>query len=133
MGLHFSEEIPHPDQLYDLYESVGWNDFLHLSKGQLVQALTQSWYVINVYDDKRLIGTGRLISDGVINANLCGLVVHPDYQGTGIGKFLVKYMVDKSKKSNLYLQLYCRDELIAYYEKLGFQVFAAGMKYEGLG
>nr|WP_026010873.1 GNAT family N-acetyltransferase [Paenibacillus sp. OSY-SE] len=128
MNIRYTDEVPSPDQIYCLYDCFGWNEFLKLSKVQLHQAMVQSWSVISAYDEDALIGTGRIISDGVMNAYLCGLVVHPDYQGQGIGSEIVRQLVEKSRQKNLHVELFCTEELTNYYEKLGFDVFAAGMK-----
>ena len=45
----------------------------------------QSWYTIYAFDDK-LVGMGRIISDGVITGVICGVCVMPEYQSIGIGK-----------------------------------------------
>lgn len=84
--------------------------------------------MINAYDGEKLIGTGRAISDGVTNAYICGVVMDPIYQGQGIGIEIMKQLKSKKRECNLHLQLSCTDEMIPYYEKLGFEVFASGMK-----
>ncbi|TYR81535.1 GNAT family N-acetyltransferase [Priestia megaterium] len=130
MKIFYTDEIPLPDKLFTLYDEVKWNDFLQLSKGQVHEAIVQSWYVVSAYDREQLIGTGRIISDGIINAYLCGVVVHPDYQCRGIGREIIHKLVHKSRESNLHIQLFCTEDMVCFYEKLGFSRFAAGMKYE---
>lgn len=127
----YTDKIPSPEHLFELYESVRWNDFLQLSSDRLHQALVQSWYVISVYDQEKLIGTGRVVSDGVINAYICGLAVHPHYQNQGIGSKMFRKLVDKCREQNLHTQLFCTDKMISYYKRLGFEVFATGMKDDG--
>ncbi|MGJ7922348.1 GNAT family N-acetyltransferase [Neobacillus sp. LXY-4] len=126
--IRYTDEIPQPTNLYELYNSVNWNDFLQLPPDRLHKAMLQSWLVISAYDHNKLIGTGRVISDGVINAYICGLVVHPDYRNQGIGREIFQRLVDRCDKENLHSQLFCGDTLIPYYQKLGFEIFATGMK-----
>lgn len=128
MEIRYTDELPSPDTLFALYDCVGWNEFLNLSKELLHQAMVQSWYVISAYDQNQLIGTGRIISDGLINAYLCGVVVHPNYRNQGIGSEMVRKLVTKSRNTNLHVQLFCIEENTPYYEKLGFEIFAMGMK-----
>ncbi|MFD0681504.1 MULTISPECIES: GNAT family N-acetyltransferase [unclassified Paenibacillus] len=99
-----------------------------LPKELLYKALVQSWHVICAYNQERLIGKGRIVSDGVINAYICGLVVHPDYQNQGIGSEMIRKLVEKGRESKLHIQLLCTEENIPYYNKLGFEGFAIGMK-----
>ncbi|CAG7630378.1 GNAT family N-acetyltransferase [Paenibacillus allorhizosphaerae] len=128
MNYRFTEQIPDSDALFVLYDAVDWNDFLGLSKEQITQATAQSWYALHVYDGEQLIGTGRVISDGVINGCLCGVAVHPNYQKQGIGSELIRRLVDQCRKHHLHIQLFCTEQNAAYYRKLGFEVFAVGMK-----
>lgn len=125
----FSSAIPNPDQLFHLYQLEGWNDFLKLPKDLLLKAMVQSWCVVSAYNSEILIGTGRIISDGVTNGYICGVIVHPDYRSQGIGKEIVKRLVEKGKASNLHIQLLSEEKKAPYYEKLGFETFTVGMKY----
>ncbi|EWG13024.1 GNAT family N-acetyltransferase [Cytobacillus firmus] len=122
--------IPDQDQLFQLYENDSWNEFLKLPKDKLHKAMEQSWLVISAYDGECLAGTGRIISDGVINAYLCGLIVDPDYRSRGIGKEMVRRLAEECRKSRLHLQLLAEEEKAGYYEKLGFEVFTVGLKYK---
>lgn len=128
MKIRYSTEIPAKEELFALYDSLDWNSFLQLDANQLLTAMKQSWYVIYAYDGNRLIGTGRVVSDGVISAYLCGLGVHPDYRHKGIGTEISRRLVTQCKISNLHVQFFCEEELVPYYEKMGFEVFAIGMK-----
>ncbi len=79
-------------------------------------------------EDKKLVGTGRVISDGVINSYLCGLGIDPDHRNKGIGTKISQKLVEYCKERNLHIQLFCEEHLQKYYEKMGFEVFALGMK-----
>ncbi|MDQ0897694.1 GNAT superfamily N-acetyltransferase [Paenibacillus sp. V4I7] len=39
---------------------------------------------------------------GVINACICGIVVHPSYQKQGIGTEIVQKLVEKCREGNLH-------------------------------
>lgn len=85
-GINYT--IKHPTDfngLLSLYESLEWNS-LNLTLNELEQMCKQSWYVIYAFDDKELVGMGRIISDGVITGVICGVCVLPKYQSIGIGK-----------------------------------------------
>lgn len=132
MDYRYTEGSPDSHALYELYDSVQWNDFLKLSEDRLHQAIVQSWYVVNAYDNDTLIGTGRVISDGVIQACVCGVVVHPRYRKQGIGTEIVRKLVTKCRESQLHIQLFCVEDKVSYYQRLGFEVFAVGMKDQGI-
>ncbi|MBS4191941.1 GNAT family N-acetyltransferase [Bacillus sp. FJAT-49705] len=131
MKIRYTDEIANPDQLFTLYQNDGWNEFLKLPKESLYKAMLQSWHVLCVYDEDLLIGTGRIISDGVINGYICGIIVQPSYRNKGIGKEIVRRLVRKGKEAKLHIQLLCEDNKASYYKELGFEIFTVGMKYEG--
>ncbi len=128
MEIEYIVELKDQRKLYDLYESVGWNDILKLTEEQLCEAMNKSYYIIYAYFNNELIGTGRIVSDGIINSYLCGGCVNPHYRNRGIAREIVKMLVEKCKDKNLKVQLFCKDELVSYYEKIGFINSSIGMK-----
>lgn len=128
-SITYTEELPTDAAIYQLYQNDGWNDFLKLPKETLYKAMKQSWYVLSAYLGDQLIGTGRIISDGVINGYICGVIVHPDYRNEGIGKKIVQRLVEQGLKAQLHIQLLSDDSKAPYYESLGFEVFTVGMKF----
>lgn len=130
MAIIYTSELKNELDLYKLYEELDWNDFLKLDASQLNLAMKQSWLVIYAYDDENLVGTGRIVSDGVINAYLCGLGVSSTNRNKGIGTEISRRLVDSCKQNNLHIQFFCEKHLVPYYKKQGFVEFAVGMKAE---
>jgi GNAT superfamily N-acetyltransferase len=56
---------------------------------KLERALAHS-LVFGLYDGSRQIGLARIISDFAIFAYLCDLIIHEDYRGHGLGKWLLE-------------------------------------------
>ncbi|MEG7924631.1 GNAT family N-acetyltransferase [Bacillus cereus] len=112
--------------LLSLYESLGWNS-LKLTVNELERMCKQSWYAIYVFDDKRLVGMGRVISDGVITSIICGVGVLPKYQSSGIGKEIVERLIQHCEQNKVIPQLMCVEKLQSYYESIGFEAFSIGM------
>ncbi|HDR7516469.1 GNAT family N-acetyltransferase [Bacillus mobilis] len=112
--------------LLALYESLGWNS-LQLTVNELEQMCKQSWYAMYAFDDKKLVGMGRIISDGVITAVICGVCVLPEYQSIGIGKEIVKRLIRQCEQNKVIPQLMCVEKLQSYYESIGFEAFSVGM------
>lgn len=126
--MKYTENLKSPLDLYDLYQRLGWAEFLQLDTEQLARAMEGSWYVLYVYDGGRLIGTGRVVSDGVINAYLCGLGVDQEYRNRGIGTRITEQLVQRCQQSKLHVQFFCEETLVPFYEQRGFVKFAVGMK-----
>lgn len=128
MELRYTTKFPTKEDLYSLYENLGWNDFLKLSPEQLLIAMKQSWYSIYVYSGNKLVATGRIVSDGITNAYLCGLGVDFHFRNRGIGTEISKRLITHCLKNNLHIQLFCEENLIPYYKEMGLEKFAIGMR-----
>ena len=86
----------------------------------LAIAFSNSRFTCFVFDTDKLIGVGRALADGVDCAYLCDIAVHPDYQGSGIGKAIVTWLVEQSKGHRKII-LYAVPGKEAFYQKLGFK------------
>ena len=126
--LKYRNDLPKKEDIFRLYEALGWNEQLNLTSQELLFAMKGSFFGVYVYDDERLIGTGRLISDGVTNAYMCGVGVLPEYQNHGIGREIINKIASFSHEHSLHMQIICDKELVSFYEKLGFNSFGIAMK-----
>ena len=135
MPIEFRSEIPDSDQFFRLFESTGWNENYHLAPEELMLALHASWYLLGAYDGERLVGFGRLVSDGVLHAMIYELIVLPEYQGQGIGGEILERLVAKCRATGVRdIQLFCARGKRGFYEKRGFVARpddAPGMQYKG--
>ena len=127
--LEVRTEYKNINDLFDLYIELGWNR-INLSKEELNIMTKNSWYNLFYYDDKRLIWTGRIISDGIITGIICGVGVSPKYQKQGIGKNIVKELVSFCESKKVFPQLLCEKDLVGFYKSLDFEEFAIGMNYK---
>src|SRR5512139_2209096 len=88
-------------------ENVDWEElsrlYLAAPLGQkdpsdLKIAFSNSMYKCFVYDSGRLIAVGRALADGRDCSYICGVAVHPDHRGIGIGKEIVSKLVTLSQE-----------------------------------
>jgi len=121
-------KLKNDKDIYDLYESLDWNKYIRKSNEELLEIMEGSFYVVYVYDEDRLIGTGRMISDGVLTSLICGVGVAPAYQNKGIGKMIIENILEFGKSKNLFVELTCVENLEAYYNKFGLRKYAIAMK-----
>ncbi len=90
----------------------------------LAIALSNSNPVISAWDGDRLIGFARATSDGIYRATIWDVVVHPEYQGAGLGRKLVQTVLSHphvSKVERVYLMTTNQQE---FYKRIGFDVNA---------
>lgn len=119
--LIFCEETPEKKKYLALHKTTGWNAKGLFSQDQLYEGICNSWYQISVYNEQQLIGFGRIISDGVYQTFICDVMIHPDYQGKGVGKKLMQALVKHCEQKGIrWVQLFCAQGKQSFYEKLGF-------------
>lgn len=91
----FKETLPDVLDYWELFQTTGWNDEYNFSQQDLEKAIKNSWYSTSIYMSDKLIGYGRVISDGIHHALIVDLIIHPDYQGQGFGHKLLDKLVKK--------------------------------------
>ena len=128
MNIEYITKAKSPKDIYQLYEELGWNRFLELSQEALVKAMENSYKVIYAYDGPLLIGTARIISDGVTNAYFCGLGVKQTHRGKGVARTMTSILRKECSEEGLHFQFFVDHTLVPYYEKQGYKHFAVGMK-----
>ncbi len=110
-----------PSELSDLFHSVGWAVAKYPER--LRQAMANSSSVFSAWDGDRLVGLINCLSDGTLTAYFHYLLVHPDYQGQGIGRELVRLMFERYADC-VRKVLIADTGQVPFYEKLGFIVGA---------
>ena len=112
-------------ELCDLRQAVGWNRM----EKELANPTLQSYYHIAVYEDHnlKLVGFIDCVSNGVTDAYIQDLMVHPDFQGKGLGSQLMSKMIDYLKTAGIYIISVLYDEdLKPFYARLGFTNMLCG-------
>lgn len=113
-----------------LYQDLKWNDYLKKTEDELLAIMVGSYYVTYLYLGDRLVGTGRIISDGHLTALICGVGIHPDYQSQGYGHIIIDHLLAYGTSKGLMLELTCTESLESYYQQFNFKKFTIGMKYQ---
>lgn len=109
--------------LSDLRESIGWNRM----ESEYNSPLMTSYYHIAVYDKDKLVGYIDCVSNGVIDAYIQDLMIHPDYQRQGIGTDLMNKMIGYLKEKHIYMiSVVFEERLKAFYKKFGFYNMLCG-------
>lgn len=81
------------------------------------------------FDDQKLIGFVDVLSDGVEDALIRGLVVDPDYRRRGIAVALLNMVVERTKADQIKTVNVLFDEpnLAGLYRKAGFRIVSGGL------
>ncbi|MFM2429352.1 MAG: hypothetical protein RLZZ511_565 [Cyanobacteriota bacterium] len=108
-------------QLQALYEQAAF-----WARGRqpedLAIAITNSYPVISAWDGDLMMGFARATSDGVYRATIWDVVVHPDYQGAGIGRKLVETILTHPQIARVERVYLMTTNQQRFYEKIGFEV-----------
>jgi len=111
-------------ELQDLFLSVEWISGKYPEK--LVVAMKNSDTVFSAWDGERLIGLINALDDGIMTVYIHFLLVNPKYQGKGIGKELLRRIIDKYSEY-LRIVLIADEEETGFYQNSGFEL-ASGTK-----
>lgn len=111
------------DEMKEVYASVGWTKHTNEIIRQVFEA---SNIIALVKVNGRIIGIGRGMTDGVFNAAIYDVVVHRDFQGQGIAKKMMEFLLDKlSHVSCVHLISTTGNE--GFYRQLGLKKLKTGM------
>ncbi|WP_425589779.1 GNAT family N-acetyltransferase [Fictibacillus fluitans] len=105
------------DEILAVYHAVGWTR--HTLKN-LQTIYSNSSHVVAAYADNRLVGMGRALSDGVFNAAIYDVIIHPKFQGKGIGKLVVEDLLFQLKDVSC-VHLISTTGNEPFYEKAGLK------------
>jgi predicted N-acetyltransferase YhbS len=108
-------------RLHELFKIVGWSDGTETQDmiDKFSYPFINSTFVISAWDNDKLVGAVRVLSDKIIRSVIHDLIVDPEYQGKGIGSTLLKMCIEKYPTSEWIIQT--TEEIKTFYEKYGFK------------
>lgn len=118
------KELP-VDQLHHLFLMAGWTGRERILDPDKLKYFNvpfiNSTLVISAWNNNRLIGTVRVLSDKFIRSVIYDLVIDPEYRNMGIGKELIKRCIEHFPDTEWLVQT--EKHISGYYEKIGFKVY----------
>ena len=117
-------------ELDQLLQTVGWS---RRPIRRVKRALEFSTLVVGLWrhDVKfpRLVGFARCTGDGVLEATIWDVAVNPVYQGQGLGKELMKYILKELKITGISkVTLFADAEVVSFYKRQGWVLEPKGTK-----
>lgn len=106
------------ENLQQLFLSVEWESGKYPE--EMLKAVKGSHSCITAWDGDQLIGLVNALSDGVLTAYFHYVLIHPDYQGRGIGKGMMDRMLHRYKGYQTKV-LIAYPNVVEFYGKLGFE------------
>lgn len=126
------------------YEVIDWSTLINMyiqvdgviglaRKGDIEtikQSFKNSYKIVTVWDGDKIVGAGRLLSDGYCYGWIHDIGVLPEYQKQGIGKGIMDKLMDV--KRPLLFGLTSSFTGVEFYKNLGFKKHKTAMaKYPG--
>jgi ribosomal protein S18 acetylase RimI-like enzyme len=108
------------DQLQELFRVAAFWAKDRKVEG-LAIALANSNPVVTVWNHDHLIGFARATSDGIYRATIWDVVIHPHYQGAGLGRKLVQTVLSHPHVSNVERVYLMTTHQQSFYDRIGFQ------------
>ena len=105
-------------EVVELYRANGWSSAE--KPVELLAALRNSHALATARIGGRLVGLGNAISDGHLVVYYPHLLVHPEFQGRGIGKRLMAALQERYR--GFHQQMLTADgKALEFYRKMGFE------------
>ncbi|WP_242218525.1 GNAT family N-acetyltransferase [Bacillus cereus group sp. BfR-BA-01380] len=123
-----SNYAPTLEEYKYLCSVVGWEDYMNFDVAEI--SLKNSVFAVTVKDESKAIGMGRIVGDGAIYFYIQDVVVHPDYQGMGIGKKIMNVLVEYLKENapnKAFVGLFASEGKEKFYEKYDFKDYSPNM------
>ena len=111
-------------------------DMDETSREQAEKSLSHHICSVAAFKGSEIVGIGRLIGDAAIYWCLIDIWVLPEYQGKGIGRHIVEWLIqyikeNSIKSTSISIFLMSAHGKEGFYEKLGFR--CRPHEYEGSG
>lgn len=111
--------VPTTDQIIELYTNSGLprptGDYRRIAK-----MYENSNLIVTAWDDHKLVGVSRSITDWAWSCYLADLAINEDYKKAGIGKKLIELTKEKVGDESIVLLLSVPTAM-EYYPKVGMQ------------
>jgi GNAT superfamily N-acetyltransferase len=130
LAIEYRAELPTAEEFERLFRSSGWTEAFRVPANRLAAVLPSAWYAICARRGGEVVGTGLVLSDGVLHALIVDVIVAPEMRGRGIGTEIMKRLVARCQEAGvLQILLFSARGKRDFYERLGFHA----RPYDGPG
>jgi predicted GNAT family N-acyltransferase len=108
-------------QLHDLYSRQWWTSERTLAD---IRTMLSSSDMLFAYWDRhadKLVAFARVLTDHVYRAMIFDVIVDEQLRGFGVGKQLMNDILKETAHIER-VELYCKEDKVPFYEKLGFTI-----------
>jgi len=95
---------------------------------EIIEQSIQNSLTLGVYADGRQIGFARAVTDKCTFAWICDVMIHPDYRGAGLGKWLMDCLSAHPDVADVSLEMLRTRDAHGLYEQYGYDACDAMVK-----
>jgi len=111
-------------ELEALCDAVGWS---RRPLRRVRKALQHSLLCVGLWRHHRrlprLVGFARCTGDGIVEATVWDVAVHPLYQGAGLGRQLMAYVLEELQRQGVErVSLFADPDVVGFYQSQGWQL-----------
>ena len=120
------EYSPHlkAQQVARLRESVGWDGRVK----KYEKKLGTTYFCVACFRDEELVGYVDVVSDGIDDAYVRDLIVHPDSQRCGIGSKMLDMIIKRVRSDGIKMvNVVFEPDLKEFYRKANFSIKSGGL------
>lgn len=123
MTIELRDELPEGgvEQLHGLYRSEWWTKDRTLADVAEMVRNTDELVVLWDTEADELVAFARVLSDYVYKALIFDMIVAESHRGKGYGRRVIERILDHPDLRDVErFELYCRGEMVPFYERWGF-------------
>jgi len=101
----------------------GTTDWFSVDDEVVEKSLKNDLFSVCVFDEKTLVGMGRIVGDGAIYFYIQDVIVTPSYQGKGIGVLMmneIEAYLEENAFNNSFIGLMAADGVQKFYHRFGY-------------
>jgi GNAT superfamily N-acetyltransferase len=95
---------------------------------EAIEASIANSTCLGLYEGQRQIGFARAVTDRCTFAWICDVIVHPEYRGAGLGKWLTDCLCEHPDVVDCEQQVLRTRDAHGLYEQFGFRVVEAMLR-----
>ncbi|WP_211747215.1 GNAT family N-acetyltransferase [Paenibacillus sp. Marseille-Q4541] len=118
--IEVTHDIPSAESYLNLRRAAGLSE---MSREGAEKGLPATLFAVSLRDGDKLIGMGRVVGDGGLQFFVSDIAVHPDFQGKGYGKTIMKEIkayIDEHVPGGGIVSLIADKPADRLYEQFGF-------------
>ena len=108
----------------DEYQALrGTTDWFTIDDEAVEKSLGNDLFSVCVFDNRTLVGMGRIVGDGAIYFYIQDIIVIPGYQRKGIGELImneIEAYLEENAFNNSFIGLMAADGVQKFYHRFGY-------------